>query len=106
MHVTLRSFYYDKIAVDYSSLALCRSLDDKSSTCLFSLNLQYTFSLSTYTCTIDGRKGGAMGLQPHLILRALHRISFFTIEIFSCLTISPTWSDYLPPPMTCTYVCM
>ena len=48
---------------------------------------------------IGGGKGGAMGLQPHLILRVLHSILFFTIEIFSCLSISPTWFDYLPPPM-------
>ena len=39
---------------------------------------------------IGGRKGGAMGVQPHLILRVLHRILFFTIEMFSCLSISPT----------------
>ena len=31
-------------------------------------------------CIIGGRKVGAMGLQPHLIM-----ILFFTIEIFSCL---------------------
>ena len=31
---------------------------------------------------IGGRKGGAMGLQPHLILRVFHRILIFTIEIF------------------------
>ena len=31
-------------------------------------------------CTIGGRKGGAMGLQPHLILRVFHRILIFTIE--------------------------
>ena len=28
-------------------------------------------------------KGGAMGLQPHLIFRVLHKILIFTIEIFS-----------------------
>ena len=39
-----------------------------------------------------------MGLQPHLI-RVLNSILFFTIEIFSCLPISSTWFDYLPPPM-------
>ena len=43
--------------------------------------------------------GGAMGLQPHLILRVLHRTLIFTIEVFSCLYISPTWFDYLPQPM-------
>ena len=32
---------------------------------------------------IGGGKGGAMGLQPHLILYVLHRISIFTVEIFS-----------------------
>ena len=31
-------------------------------------------------CTIGSGKGGAMGLQPLLILRVRHRI---TIEIFS-----------------------
>ena len=45
---------------------------------------------------IGGGKGGAKGLQPHLILRVLYS---FTIEIFSCLSISPIWFDYLPPPM-------
>ena len=39
---------------------------------------------------IGGRKGGAMGLQPHLVIRVLHRSLFFTIEIFSSLSISPT----------------
>ena len=40
-----------------------------------------------------------MGLQPHLILKVLHGFLFFTIEIFSCLSISPIKFDYLPPPM-------
>ena len=35
------------------------------------------------TANIGGGKGGAMGLQPHLILRVLHKILIFTIEIFS-----------------------
>ena len=46
---------------------------------------------SCVTCSVEeaigrgigSRKGGAMGLQPHLILRVLHRILIFTIEIFS-----------------------
>ena len=33
--------------------------------------------LSTYIGIIGGGKGGAMGLQPHLILRMLHRILIF-----------------------------
>ena len=37
--------------------------------------------LHQISCT-GGGKGGAMGLQPHLILWVLHRILFFTIEIF------------------------
>ena len=40
---------------------------------------------------IGGGKGGAMGLQPHLIFKC--SIGFY----FSCLSISPTWFDYLPP---------
>ena len=48
---------------------------------------------------IGGRKDRTMGLQPHLILRVLHRKLFFTIEIFSCLPICPIWFDYLPLPM-------
>ena len=27
------------------------------------------------------RKGGAIGLQPHMILRVFHRIQFFVTEI-------------------------
>ena len=50
-------------------------------------------------CIIGGRKVGNMGLQPHLIL-------FFIIKIFSCLSIRPTWFDYLPPPMLCIYACI
>ena len=32
--------------------------------------------------SIGGGKGGARGLKPLLISRVLHRIQFFTIEIF------------------------
>ena len=31
---------------------------------------------------IGGRKGGAMGLEPHLILRVLHRILVYHRNIF------------------------
>ena len=40
---------------------------------------------------IGGGKGGAMGLQPHLISGVLHRILiFYHIEIFSFQENSPT----------------
>ena len=45
---------------------------------------------------IGGGKGGAMKLQPQLILRVLHSISFFTIEIFSCLSVSLAHLVWLP----------
>ena len=49
------------------------------------------------------QKGGLGGKAP-LILRALHRIQYFTTENFSCWLISPpSWIDYLPPPLTRVY---
>ena len=64
---------------------------------LFSDTLECITKVSTHLETsanvvlaIGGRKGGSMGLQPHLILRVLHRIFIFTIEIFSSLSVSPT----------------
>ena len=45
-------------------------------------------------CIIGGR-GGAMGLQPHLISRLSHKILIFTIEIFPSQSISPTWFGQL-----------
>ena len=44
--------------------------------------------VNVYVCMhvyIDGQKGGAMGLQPHLILRVLYRILIFIMEILSKL---------------------
>ena len=67
---------------------------------------------------IGGGKGGAMGLQPHLILRVLHRILIFYYKSISCKSISHTWFDCLPPPLLmaikwwlhwsdlCVYVCI
>ena len=53
--------------------------------------------------SIGGGKDGAMWLQPHLILRVLHIILIFTIEIFSCQSISPTWFGHLPPLLVTPY---
>ena len=38
-------------------------------------------------------------LQPHLILRVLHRILIFYHTIIPCQSISPTWFGHLPPPL-------
>ena len=69
------------------------------------------------------QKGCSYGLQSHLILKVLHRISIFIIEIFSIQQISPAWLCHLPLPLcacmhvrvdvctyirmhACTYACM
>ena len=52
----------------------------------------YGMYIITYT---GGGKGGAMELQPHLILRVHHSILFFTIEIFSYLLAPPGLTTFL-----------
>ena len=47
-------------------------------------------SSASLSATIGGGKGGAMGLQPYLISRDSIGFLFFTIEIFSSLSVSPT----------------
>ena len=48
---------------------------------------------------VGGGKGGAMGLQPYLVIWVSHKILTFAIEISSCEKISPTLFSHLPPPM-------
>ena len=52
------------------------------------INLKYS-CLDVMVGSIGGGKGGARGLKPHLTLKVLHRIYFFTIENFSCWLFSP-----------------
>ena len=50
------------------------------------------------------QKGGAIRLQPHLILRVLHGILIFAVEIITCQSVNPkpsssttfdsTWNSY------------
>ena len=49
--------------------------------------------------SIGGGKGWGYGAAAPPDFKNAHRSLFFTIEIFSCLPFSPTWFDYLPPPM-------
>ena len=56
----------------------------------------YVVSIMKSIISIGGGKSQTMGLQPHLILSMLHRILLFTIKSYSCLSICPTWFEYLP----------
>ena len=75
-------------------MALCEPTDNDTPKCMMMIMhvLQELLEhLNIYISYISGRKGGAMGLQSHLILRVLHRILiFYHREIYSLQYIIPT----------------
>ena len=104
MYMHVHTFIYLRTYVD-----ICRCVYYISISCKLILSILLICIYVLSSCMhvyIGGRKGGAMKLQPHLILRVLYRILIFTIEIFYFSKLhNPTGFYHLPPPLH-VYACM